>query len=142
MKPDFFHRQIKMPTFAGSLRWLFIKLPTLGRFVRWLFSWRSVRAALFALLACATLVILFYGVENWRGRYAWKKYRADAERRGANFEFKTFLPPQVPDGCDHCGCDLTGIAPDDATSPHMVKCPECVKRSDISKVPRPTFPWW
>ena len=86
-----------MPTFAGSLRWLFIKLPTLGRFVRWLFSWRSVRAALFALLACATLVILFYGVENWRGRYAWKKYRADAERRGANFEFKTFLPPQVPD---------------------------------------------
>ena len=74
------------------------KIPTLERFGRWLFSWRSVRAALFTALALATVVVLFYVVENWRGRYAWKKYRTAAERRGASFDFKTFIPPPVPDG--------------------------------------------
>ena len=97
MKSDFLRRQIKLPTFATFLRWLFIKLPTFGRFVRWLFSWRSVRAALFALLMMATLIALFYVVENWRGRYAWKQYRAAAEQKGAQFDFNAFIPPPVPD---------------------------------------------
>lgn len=44
--------------------------------------------------------------------------------------------------CDHCGYDLIGIAPDDATSPQMLKCPECGKRSDIYRVPRSHALWW
>ncbi len=67
------------------------------RFFRWLFSWRSVRAALFVVLILATLIALFYVVENWRGRFAWKKYRAAAERQGAQFDYQVFIPPPAPD---------------------------------------------
>jgi hypothetical protein len=73
------------------------RFPTLERFGRWLFSWRSVKAALFVIAALATVAALFYGVENWRGRYAWKKYRQAAERKGARFDFNALIPPPVPD---------------------------------------------
>lgn len=73
------------------------EVPFLERFGRWLFSWRSVRAAVFGVLALLTLIAMFYVVENWRGRYAWKKYRAAATSRGVQFDFRACIPPSVPD---------------------------------------------
>lgn len=52
------------------------------------------------------------------------------------------MPPQTPaplPTCDQCRYDLTGIAPQLATSPHMVQCPECGTLTDISRLPRPTL---
>ncbi len=73
------------------------EVPFLERFARWLFSWRSVRAAVFGTLVMLTLVVMFYVVENWRGRYAWKKYRTAAASRGVQFDFRACIPPTVPD---------------------------------------------
>ncbi len=73
------------------------EVPFLEKFGRWLFSWRSVRAAVFGTLVVLTLIAMFYVVENWRGRYAWKKYRAAAEARGVQFDFRACIPPPVPD---------------------------------------------
>lgn len=73
------------------------EVPFLERFGRWLFSWRSVRAAVFGTLVVLTLIAMFYVVENWRGRYAWKKYRAAATSRGVQFDFRACIPPPVPD---------------------------------------------
>lgn len=74
-----------------------ITIRALERFGRWLFSWRSVRAALLTVLILITVVTSFYVIENWRGSYALKQYRANAERRGARFDFNAFIPPPVPD---------------------------------------------
>ncbi len=55
------------------------------------------------------------------------------------------MPPSTPASsptCDHCGYDLRGIAPEDIAYPHIAKCPECGKRSDIRYLPPPHAPWW
>jgi hypothetical protein len=80
-----------------AIFFLHFEVPFLEKFGRWLFSWRSVRAAVFGTLVVLTLIAMFYVVENWRGRYAWKKYRAAAASRGVQFDFRACIPPPVPD---------------------------------------------
>ena len=44
--------------------------------------WRTARRLLLVLAAAATLIALFYTVENWRGRRAWDNRRHELEARG------------------------------------------------------------
>jgi hypothetical protein len=48
-------------------------------FIRWFFRWRNLRRVLFALACLATLVVLFYAEENWRGKRAWEQCKRDLE---------------------------------------------------------------
>ena len=41
--------------------------------------------------------LLFYAEENWRGRRAWNYYRHELEAKGEKLDFKSFIPPPVPD---------------------------------------------
>lgn len=66
-------------------------------FVRWLCCWRNFRRFLFGLACLVTLVALFYGEENWRGRHAWNKYRRALEARGERLDYRDFIPKPVPD---------------------------------------------
>src|SRR5712692_1651860 len=70
---------------------------TIVRFFRWLFSWRVIRRTLIVLAWTATIIALLYGVENWRGRRAWNKYRRELEARGEQLDLQTFIPKPVPD---------------------------------------------
>ena len=70
---------------------------TTARFFRWLFRWRTVRRILIGLAWMATIIALLYGVENWRGRHAWNKYRQELEARGVQLDLKTFIPKPVSD---------------------------------------------
>jgi hypothetical protein len=70
---------------------------TLVRFFRWLFSWRGIRRILIVLAWTATIIALFYGEENWRGRRAWNKYRHELEARGERLDWGAFIPKPVPD---------------------------------------------
>jgi hypothetical protein len=63
----------------------------------WLFSWRTLRRTLIALVGLATLVALFYSVENWRGKRAWEAYKQEQEAKGVRFDLAAFVPPEVPD---------------------------------------------
>ena len=67
------------------------------RFFRWLFSWRGLRRILIMLAWTATAIALIYGVENWRGRRAWQKYRQQLEARGEQLDLRAFIPKEVPD---------------------------------------------
>ncbi|NDA68825.1 MAG: hypothetical protein EBY09_19710, partial [Verrucomicrobia bacterium] len=60
--------------------------------------WRglAVKSA-FLLAALATLIAVFYAEENWRGRRAWNRFRAEWEAKGVKFTFAEVLPPPVPD---------------------------------------------
>ena len=55
------------------------------------------RRSLFVLACLATLVGLFYAVENWRGQRAWEKCRRELEARGEVLNWDALIPPPVPD---------------------------------------------
>jgi hypothetical protein len=44
-----------------------------------------------------TLVALFHGEENWRGRRAWNQYRHELEARGEQLDYAALVPKPVPD---------------------------------------------
>jgi hypothetical protein len=62
-----------------------------------LLCWRNVRRWLFVLTCLATLIGLFYAVEDWRGRRAWEQCRRGLEAKGAVLDWNAFIPAQVPD---------------------------------------------
>jgi len=63
--------------------------------VRRAFAWLLGRRLL--VLAClATLVALFYAVEDWRGRRAWQNFKREQEAKGERFDLASFIPPPVP----------------------------------------------
>src|SRR5688572_1410611 len=69
----------------------------LARFFKWLFSWRGVRRVLIVTAWAATIIVLLYGFENWRGRRAWKKHEQQLLARGEQLDFKAYFPKPVPD---------------------------------------------
>src|SRR2546427_1671863 len=73
------------------------KFPTYSRLLHWLFSWRTFGRALVGLGALVTVIALFYGEENWRGRRAWYQYRHAIEAGGVQLDFKGSWPKPVPD---------------------------------------------
>ena len=56
-----------------------------------------MRRWLFAVVCLATLVGLFYAVEDWRGRRAWEQCRRDLEAKGAVLDWSAYIPAPVPD---------------------------------------------
>ncbi len=62
-----------------------------------LFRWHNLRRVLFGLACLATLIALFYGEENWRGRHAWEACKRELEAKGVSFDAKEMVPPPVPD---------------------------------------------
>lgn len=73
---------------AFILAWI----PPIRRLFARLLRWR------FLALGClATLVALFYAVENWRGRRAWQDYKQAQEAKGEQFDMASLIPPPVAD---------------------------------------------
>src|ERR1035441_3907814 len=62
-----------------------------------LLSWRIARRWLFAAACLATLIGLFYAVEDWRGRSAWEKCRREQEAKGEVLDWNALIPAPVPD---------------------------------------------
>ena len=75
-------------------------------FVHWIFCWRNVKRGLFGLACLATLVALFYAEEDWRGKRAWNEYVRACEAAGASMDWRTYVPPQVPDDQNLAMCPL------------------------------------
>jgi len=70
--------------------------PPAQRTTRW-FHWANLRAVLFGGLAAATVLLAAYTLSGWQGRRAWEAYRAEAVRRGVEFDLEKLMPPPVPD---------------------------------------------
>ena len=76
------------------------KSPARGVFTRffgWLFCWRVASSCLFVLACLATLIGLFYAVENWRGKRAWEQCRRELEAKGEVLDWNALIPAPVPD---------------------------------------------
>lgn len=70
--------------------------PPAQRTTRW-FHWANLRAVLFGGLAAATVLAAAYTLSGWQGRRAWEAYRAEAVKRGVEFDLEKLMPPPVPD---------------------------------------------
>ena len=68
-----------------------------ARFFRRLFCWRVLRRSVFVLACVATLIGLFYAVEDWRGKRAWEKCRRELEAKGEVLDWNAYIPAPVPD---------------------------------------------
>jgi hypothetical protein len=71
-----------------------MKSPLLGSFL-WRIS-QAVRRLVFVMAALLTLVALFYLVENWRGRRAWEKYKAELTSQGERLNQSDYALAPVP----------------------------------------------
>jgi len=58
---------------------------------------RFLMRCLFGLAWLAVLVVLFYAEENWRGARALEIYKRQLAAKGATLDWKSFVPPPVPD---------------------------------------------
>ena len=58
---------------------------------------RIIHRLFFTLLAAGTLIALFYAEEDWRGARVWAAAKRDLAAKGESLEFKTFIPPPIPD---------------------------------------------
>ena len=56
-----------------------------------------VKRTLIVLAGLVILVALFYAEEDWRGKRAWEKCKAELAAKGVELDWKTYIPPQVPD---------------------------------------------
>jgi hypothetical protein len=72
-------------------------LVLLWKFIRSLRSWRNLRRTLVGLGAFATLIALFYTVEDVRGKRAWTKCKHELEAKGMVLDWNAYIPPPVPD---------------------------------------------
>ncbi len=59
--------------------------------------WRLARRLLVGVAAVATLVAVFYTVENWRGRRAWETARHALEAKGEVLDWSAYIPRTVAD---------------------------------------------
>lgn len=57
---------------------------------------RFARRLVFVLAAFTTLVTLIYAVENWRGRRAWERYKAELISRGERLALSDYAAAPVP----------------------------------------------
>jgi len=58
---------------------------------------RNSKRFLFSLACLVTLVALFYAEEDWRGSYAWNRFRHQWEAKGERFNLADVIPAPVPD---------------------------------------------
>ena len=70
---------------------------TIHHFLRWLFSARTLRRGLIALAWIVSLIALYYGIVDWRGRHAWNEYRQNYEAHVAPLELQAYIPKPIPD---------------------------------------------
>ena len=57
---------------------------------------RFVKFVFFGIVALILLGLLVVGIENWRGRRAWEKFRAEWAVKGEQLDIAAFIPKPVP----------------------------------------------
>ena len=74
----------------------------------WLFSRPARRFHAVWAASLLTFVVLFYTEESWRGQRAWAALRREASALGESLDFKSLIPPAVPD--DQNFAKASGVA--------------------------------
>jgi hypothetical protein len=109
------------------------------KIVRFFWSWGFLKF----VLVVATLVVLLYAEEDWRGARAWAATKAKWEARGETFDFKKLLSPRIPDDQNLAALPFFKMEPDPEN--HGVLAPLALNRAlrwDWEKVDFPNVGNW
>jgi hypothetical protein len=87
---------------------------------RRIFSWRTLRVLLFLFVALVTCVALLVAFENWRGKRAWLKFKAEWEAKGEVFDAVGVIPPKVPDNQNFAATPLFAALFDYEYAPSVI----------------------
>lgn len=79
---------------------------TITRFLKWLVSGPMLKRYFCAALVLATLIAMFYVVENFRGARAWERTRAHLNENGVTLNIADHLHSPVPDHENFCAIPL------------------------------------
>jgi len=82
---------------ASLLPGLWLLILGLWLFIRWSGNRRNFGRLLIGLAVFATLAAIFYLEEDWRGKRAWEKCKAELEAKGIVLDYDKYIPPPVPD---------------------------------------------
>lgn len=78
----------------GSSTW---ERSTTRRFSQWLTSPKTLKRLLITMAWAASIIALYYGVVDWRGRRAWTEYRKSYEAHVGPVEAQAYIPKPIPD---------------------------------------------
>ncbi|MDB6027188.1 MAG: hypothetical protein JWM68_3411 [Verrucomicrobiales bacterium] len=94
--------------------------PRPSRFVR------ILRRLLFVSICLATVLGVFYTVENWRGKQAWLSYKKELEAKGEQLDIDAFIPASVPDEENMLKVPIISrwVTRIEGTNPPTIKIPE------------------
>lgn len=87
--------QTALPPESRSSMW---QRSTLRRLLVWLGRRQTLRRLLFVCVALVTLIALVYGIANWRAARALNNYKRQLAAQGEQLDWKSLIPPPVPDG--------------------------------------------
>ena len=59
--------------------------------------WRKTKRFFLGLAYLAVLIAVFYAEEDWRGWYAWHRFKHHWEAKGERFDPASIIPPAVPE---------------------------------------------
>jgi len=59
--------------------------------------WRKTKCFFLGLACLAVLIAVFYAEEDWRGWYAWHRFKHQWETKGERFDPASIIPPAVPE---------------------------------------------
>ncbi|HEX9045569.1 MAG TPA: hypothetical protein VF988_00965 [Verrucomicrobiae bacterium] len=65
--------------------------------IRWACNPRNLGRTLVAVATLVTLTAIFYLEEDWRGKRAWLRCKAELEAKGEVLDWDKYVPPPVPD---------------------------------------------
>src|SRR5277367_1685319 len=82
--------------------------PFFTKLLRFFWSWGFLKF----LLWTATLIILFYAEEDWRGARMWAATKAEWEAKGESFDYNKFIPAPIPDDQNLGAIPLFKMEPD------------------------------
>jgi hypothetical protein len=103
----YFHRQLHagfgpgllldLPLLVALLSAWLVSLAAWRHGFRWFFRRQRLGLYLACLASLASLLILFYCEEAWRGQRAWAAATRELASKGESFGLSTIIPPALPD---------------------------------------------
>ncbi len=82
------------------------------------------RRSLVILGSLVVGLLVFYGVENWRGKRAWRAWKAQRAALGESFDVKALIPPEVPEAENFAAVPWVAAAIDAKGEATRPKAPE------------------
>lgn len=71
---------------------------------------KRCRSLVWLAIGIVLFLLLFHGIENWRGHRAWERWKRSREAMGDSYDWNAFVPRAVPDAENFAAAPLVAKA--------------------------------